>query len=83
MSVPAPPGGGSGGLISYTLSTPLTQCRAYQFNVSAVFQDGSIGQPGESDDFTVSTAPDLAGPPTPVGPSALRPPPSRLSNGCR
>ena len=70
FSVQAPTGGGSG-LISYTLPTALTQSGAYQFYVRALFTDNSLGQPGATAEFTISTASDLAGPPSPVSPSGL------------
>ncbi len=66
FSVPAGSGGGD---LSYPLATPLPVADSYSFYVRAVFANGSLGAPGRTDDFTVSTASDLAGPPTPQGPA--------------
>jgi hypothetical protein len=61
VSVPAKSGSGN---VSYPLATPLPVSDSYAFYVRAVFADGSLGPAGPTDDFTVSAASDLAGPPT-------------------
>ena len=66
VSVPA--GTGSGDL-SYPLAAPLPASDNYAFYVRAVFADGSLSPPGSTDSFSLSTASDLAGPPTPGGPA--------------
>ena len=47
VSVPA----GGGGDLSYPLSNPLPVSDSYSFYVRTVFADGSLGPPGQTDDF--------------------------------
>jgi hypothetical protein len=75
FNVPAPSGAGD---VSYPLSEPLPVSDSYDFYVRAVFANGSLGRAGPTDDFTVSAASDLAGPPTlsaPVGTTYSTQPP--------
>jgi hypothetical protein len=75
--VQVPAGSGNGDL-SYPLPNTLPTGDRYSFYVRAVYADDMLGPPGQSDDFSVSTGSDLAGPPTPESPkgftSATQPP---------
>jgi hypothetical protein len=75
VSVKLASGSVSNNIFSYTLQSGLLSAVSdtYEFYVRAVFADESLGQPGPTEKFTVSTSPDLASPPELESPTMSTP----------